>query len=182
MMKQKVNILPTIEKEYTNIFNQYSHQLCDLLYKRFGDYEKAKDITQESFLKLWNNRYKVSYKKVKGYLFVVANNTYINSLYKNKVRNNYAKEIESERHPVSTMEAPDYKMEEKDFLIALQAAINKLPPKQREVLIMNRFDLKSYKEVATKLNISIKTVEKRMQAAFIAITKAVGKDIKKYRL
>ena len=47
----------------------------------------------------------------------------------------------------------------------IQAAINELPEKCREVFLLSRFENLKYKEIAEKLNISIKTVEAQMSKA-----------------
>jgi len=177
-MNHSAIINPTIEQEYTTIFNKYSKMLCFQLYKRFGDYEKAQDVVQETFIKLWDNRNKVSYTKVKGYLFVVANNTFLNSIKRSKTINEYKNNITIQS--LSSIESPDYIMEEKEFLHTLETAIAALPEKQRIVFTMNRFENKTYKQVAATLGISIKTVEKRMQAAFITLVHSTGKNLKKY--
>ncbi|KAA1245808.1 RNA polymerase sigma factor [Aquimarina sp. RZ0] len=178
MRESRIDI-PTIEQEYTSIFNKYSDALCFYLYKRFGDYEKSQDIVQETFIKLWNNRHNISYKTVKGYLFVVAKNTFINSIKSSNIRNHHKNYIATQA--LSSVESPEYIMEEKEFLYTLKTAIAALPEKQRVVFMMNRFEDKTYKQVAKVLEVSVKTVEKRMQSALIALADSTGKNLKQYR-
>lgn len=167
--------LPTIEQDFNKLFNQYSKKLCNQLYYKFGDYEKAQDITQESFIKLWNNRKKINCKKMKGYLFVIANNAFLNEIKHQKVVQKF--QNQSIKKEVSILESPDYILEEKEFQAKLERSIAQLPIKQRSVFIMNRMEQKTYKEIAIELNLTTKAIEKRMQLAMLALRKNVGKKI-----
>ena len=53
----------------------------------------------------------------------------------------------------------DNKMEEDDFLIALYDCIDRLPKRSREVLLLERIEGMKQKDIAEKLDISIKTVK-----------------------
>ena len=92
---------------------------------------------------------------------MVANNLFISNYRHQKVVLEHQKIIPN----VVTSETPEYVLEEQEFLKKLQTVIGNLSEKQREVFLMNRIDKKKYKEIALELNISIKTVEKRMSAA-----------------
>lgn len=64
---------------------------------------------------------------------------------------------------------PEYLLEEEEFKTKLQKVIANLSAEQREVFLLNRIEDKKYREIAVLLNISQKTVEKRMSAALKAI-------------
>ena len=53
----------------------------------------------------------------------------------------------------------------------VEKAISELSDKQREVFLLHRMDGKSYKEIAEMLEISVKSVEKRMHRALLALRK-----------
>jgi len=53
--------------------------------------------------------------------------------------------------------------------------IENLPEKEREVFLLSRIDKMKYKEIAEFLDISIKTVEKRMTNALVDVRKHLGK-------
>jgi RNA polymerase sigma-70 factor (ECF subfamily) len=55
--------------------------------------------------------------------------------------------------------------EEKELTHQINAAINTLPEKCREIFVMSRFSDMKYKEIASKLNISPKTVERQVGIA-----------------
>lgn len=178
-MSHLPNTKPTIEQDFTKIYNQYSNQMRKQLYYRFGDFEKAEDAVQETFIKLWNNRSQVSYDKVKGYLFVVANNTFLNSI-RNVSKFDRSADVESGM-TFSSNQSPDYIIEEKEYWAKIKAVLASLPPKQNKVFVMNRLEGKTYKKIAEELEISVKTVEKRMQAALCIVRLVLQSDLRSYK-
>jgi len=60
---------------------------------------------------------------------------------------------------------PEYLLQEEEFKQRLQNAISGLSDVEREVFLLNRIDGKKYREIAEMLDISQKTVEKRMTGA-----------------
>ncbi|MEO0626668.1 MAG: sigma-70 family RNA polymerase sigma factor, partial [Bacteroidota bacterium] len=68
-------------------------------------------------------------------------------------------------------ESPGFKMEETEFYQQLQSAIAALPEKNRIVFLMNRIDKLTYREIAERLEISQKAVEKRMSKALVELRK-----------
>ena len=153
----------TTEQNFRDLFHSYATPLCTFLHQRYGDYEKAKDIVQESYIKLWNNRKSVATNKAKSFLFRTANNAYLNEIKHQNVVQRY--QNNSQPCVMSSQESPDYLIEEKEFMLRLQTALHSLPDKQRKVFLMNRIEQLTYKEIADLLQISNKTVEKRMHLA-----------------
>ncbi|MEM8909075.1 MAG: sigma-70 family RNA polymerase sigma factor, partial [Bacteroidota bacterium] len=64
-----------------------------------------------------------------------------------------------------TTEDGQYQIELQEFQSHLEKAINSMSPDPRTVFVLHRFSDMSYKMIAETLNISIKTVEKRMSKA-----------------
>ena len=73
-------------------------------------------------------------------------------------------------------QSPEYLFEEEEFKLKLTKAIASLSEAQREVFLLNRIDGKKYREIAELLDISQKTVEKRMSGA-LQILKAQIENI-----
>ena len=159
------------EKVFHSIFNENFKSLQNYFYYKYGDFEKAKDMMQDSFVKLWNNCKDVPYTKAKGYVFTLARNAFLNELNRDKMKQKHHNTMNVS---MFTIQSPDYIMEEKEFLEKINHTISSLPDKQREVFLMNRMDGKKYKEIAELLNISVKTVEKWMHDALIIIRKEIG--------
>ena len=166
----KSNVIDS-EEIFQQIFNDNFTTLINYFYYKYGDYEKAKDFMQESFIKLWNNREKVPVNKAKGYLYTLANNAFLNELKRNKVRLEYNKKNKGN---LLQIETPEFLMEEKEFLQKINRVISSLPDKHREVFLLNRIDGKTYKEIAGIFNISVKTIEKWMHVTLKVIRKEIG--------
>ncbi len=162
------------ERIFEKVFKDYSKMLRNFIYSKCRDIEQAEDLTQDAFVKLWNNCAKVPIDKAKSYLFTITKNAFFNEIEHKKVELKYkqAKGI------TVNVEDPDFVLREKEFQKELNEAINKLPVNVREVFLLNRIEKKKYKEIAELLDISIKTVEKRMHAALVSLRK----DIKMYKL
>ncbi len=150
------------ENNFRTIFMQHAEGLRNFIYYKCGDLKQAEDISQDAFTKLWENCEKVVYEKAKSYLFTIANNTFLNQVKHSKVALKYRHQnvMSSKTH-----ESPEFVLEEKEFRQKLLQAISALPEKQRVVFLMNRIDKLKYREIAEKLDISVKAVEKRMHNA-----------------
>ena len=168
MIKDLKNICT--QKVFENIFETHAKSLKRFLYFKTQDLDLAEDILQDSFVKLWENCEKVNYDKSKSYLFTVANNLFLNIVKHKKVILKHHQQSTSK----TNLETPEYIMMEKEFLIKIEAAISMLPEKQKEVFLMNRIEKKKYKEIALILDISVKTVEKRMHFALKTMRKKIG--------
>ncbi|HQW69640.1 MAG TPA: RNA polymerase sigma-70 factor [Flavobacterium sp.] len=156
------------ENIFSSFFKSHAKSLRNYLYYKFGNEDQAEDITQEAFIKLWQNCADVPLEKAKSYLYTIANNASLNVIAHQKVVLNYAK---SSPNKESTNESPEFLLEEEQFKSKLLQAIEKLNEKQRVAFLMNRIDGKKYAEIAKELEISVKAVEKRIHLALIELRK-----------
>lgn len=168
MSKSNRNICHS--KTFELIYNTYAKSVRRFLFFKTQDVDKAEDILQESFVKLWSNCSNVNYDKVKSYLFSTANNMFLNEIKHQKVKDSYTKQF----NKIDNNESPEFIMLEKEFMEKLEATIASLPEKQREVFLLNRIEKKKYKDIAALLNISVKAVEKRMHLALVVMRKEIG--------
>ena len=155
---------------FSNFFKTHVKTLKNYLYYKFGDEERAEDVTQEAFIKLWENCANVPPEKAKSFIYTVANNASLNHIAHQKVVLEYAK-----RHngPTSSSESPEFIMEEDQFKVKLQKAIAGLSEAQRTAFLMHRIDGKKYYEIAEILGISVKAVEKRIHGALLELRKEI---------
>ena len=157
------------EDHYQRIFNDNADKLRNFMYYRCGELEKAEDLMQEAFIRLWENCKKVLIEKAKSYVFTTANRLFLNDLEHNKVVLNFAKNNAFN----STSESPEFILEEKEFKEQLEAAISALPDSQREVFLMNRIDKLSFQEIADIQGVSIGAVHKKMYKAMDKLKNSV---------
>ena len=95
------------ELTFAAFFRGNAKALRNYLYYKFGNEEQAEDVTQEAFIKLWENCANAPPEKAKSFLYTVANNTTLNHIAHQKVVLEYAKKAPG-RH--TDNEAPDYIM------------------------------------------------------------------------
>ena len=153
--------------------------LCyDLYYKPLSSFANffvkqpvvAEEITQNVFLEVWTNREKLPLNSsVKAYLLTAVKHDCLDFLKHKKIEAKYA-----DNYIKDNFEAYEDVLNDlvhKDLQRSLELAINKLPTSCRQIFLMSRFNFLSYKEIAGKLNISIKTVENQIGKALKIVRK-----------
>ena len=157
------------EKVYDQLYREHAEKICYYLYYKYGDMDKAQDIVQDSFAKLWVNCAKILFGAAKSFLYKIANNASINVLVHQKTVLKYQQTPQK----TFTNESPEFQMEEKGFMERLNRAISDLKEGQREVFLLSRIENKTYKEIAEMLDVSVKAVEKRMHLALVILRKKI---------
>lgn len=150
------------EAVFSGFYGDHSRKLYNFMFYRCNDKDQALDLTQEAFVKIFENCGKIQLTKAKSYLFTTANNLFLNLVKHKKVQQAYAVQQASE---VATGEDPHFVLQGSQFEEQLENAIADLTGAQREVFLLNRIDGKKYREIAEMLHISEKAVEKRMMGA-----------------
>ena len=150
-------------EEYT------SHELKvrNFLFYKLGDLEKARDFTQEAFIRLWNNCAKVAIEKTLSFLFTTANRLFLDHYDHQKVVLKF--EYRMDRSEDQMEQNPEFMYQEEEFKQRLESAVSDLPEKQRVVFLMSRIDKYKNREIAEIMDISIKTVEKHISTAVKAL-------------
>lgn len=149
---------------FEELFRSYFTPLCSFAQKFVNDADEAKDIVHLVFINLWNKRQEIDINtSLKSYLFQGVHNRSLNYIRDHK------KLVQFDT-PQNEAELANY-LESRDHLESSEAeqrinkALDELPDKMREIFMMNRFDGFKYREIADKLDISIKTVETQMSRA-----------------
>ncbi|MDA6070387.1 sigma-70 family RNA polymerase sigma factor [Flavobacterium sp. AC] len=150
------------ESHFRDFYLRHVQSASNFAYYKCGDNQAALDLVQDAFTKIWENCSKIDFNKVKTYLFTSINNLFLNTIKHQKVVLRYAKDSPNLD---TNNQSPEYLFEEEEFKLKLTKAIASLSEVQREVFLLNRIDAKKYREIAELLNISQKTVEKRMSGA-----------------
>ncbi len=158
------------ESIYSNIFKTNVKSIRNYLYFKFGNEERANDMTQDAFIKLWENCADVPPEKAKSFLYTVANNASLNQIAHQKIVLNYAKNnVNTDKTNLS----PEFLFEEEQFKNKLEKAISNLTESQRIAFLMHRIEGKKYAEIAEILKISVKAVEKRIHGALLYLRKEI---------
>lgn len=155
------------ERTYQGLFESLSQAVRNFVYYKSGDLAQAEDITQEAFLRLWKACAKVQPEKAKSFLYTVANNLFLDQVKHQKV----VLAFQQIKPKSSTQETPEYLYEAEEFKQRLEVAIAQLPEKHRTVFLMSRIEKMTYQEIADRLGLSKKAVEKRMSKALVELRK-----------
>ncbi len=157
---------------YERLFKQYYHPLFLFAYRYVKNEETAENIIHDVFLILWNERKKLNFAlNIKTYLYNAVKNRCIDYLRRKKIEHKF--EIS---HIVLDVESktPETILLHKELEYAIQNALNDMPKKRREIFVMNRFDRLTYSEIASILNISVKTVETQMSRSLKFLRKKLA--------
>lgn len=152
------------EIAFAEIYDRYWSAMYAQVYKMLRNTEDSKDLLQDMFSAMWLNAWELKEEtKLSGYLYISAKNRVFNLIKRNKVRNDYLSSVIEffTEQEMATLEA----LEEKDMMAAVEAEIQQLPPKMREIFELSRKGNLTHKEIAEKLNISDQTVRKQVQNA-----------------
>jgi RNA polymerase sigma-70 factor (ECF subfamily) len=152
---------------YQSLFDRYAGALRRFVYYKCGNWAGAEDFVQEAFLRLWKNCTEVPPDKAKSYLYTVANRLFLDEVRHQKVVLRFAQEAQTE--PEGSTPGADQHLEASELQVRLERAISDLPEGQREVFLMNRVEKMTYAEIAERLELSVKAVEKRMHQALLAL-------------
>ncbi|HEY6902408.1 MAG TPA: RNA polymerase sigma-70 factor [Puia sp.] len=152
-------------RQFQTVFRTYYNQLCNYALTFTKDEDVCEDIVQDLFIKVWEQRRGLLREtSIRYYLFTAVRNNCISWLRKEKQQGTVR--LTSQESPAVT---PDYSKEtaggEKDERHLIEQAIARLPPKCKEVFLLSRFGKLSYREIASSLGISEKTVENQLGKA-----------------
>jgi RNA polymerase sigma-70 factor, ECF subfamily len=151
------------QPDFERLFREFFRPLTAYAFRIVRDLPVAENIVQDVFLKLWQNRHEVIITtSIEHYLFRSVRNHSLNHLDKVRVRSEYLK-MELERES----ENDDYQayFPEIGLLNKIEVAINALPEKRQAIFRLAREEGLKYREIADKLNLSVKTVEAQMTLA-----------------
>lgn len=164
-------MLKTEEKHITEIkdiesleyyFDTYYRKLCLYSLSIVDSFQVAEDIVQETFIKLWNNRERMSNTiSVKAYIYTAVRNNSIqyikdNCRYQFEILDDYVDSVEN-------IDFAEDDIEEKRRQIFLE--IGKLPDRCREVFELVVLSNMSYKQAAEELGIAPSSVKTQLSIA-----------------
>jgi len=148
------------EEQFKYIYSQYGRAIRDYIYYRSGDTNISDDITQETFIKVWEKQFVYDEKKTKSLLYKIANGLFIDHIRKIKIGSEYIQELK-----LKLKDNVESSEENEILRQKCEKALANLSEKERLVFLMNRKDELKYREIAERLNLSVKAVEKRMSKA-----------------
>lgn len=134
------------DKEYKEQIELHADDVLRYLAKNIKDGEVAKDILQDTFVSLWENKEKVEPSKIKNWLFTVAHNNMLKLFRYNKIRqNSFIEENSSESNLENTQ--------------LIDQLLKQLPDRMRQCLMLKDWQGFSIKEISEILDISEENVK-----------------------
>lgn len=148
---------------YKELFETYYSWLCNYVCSLCNDPVLAEDLAQETMIKFWEKRKNIKVEtSLKNYLFRTCHNEFLQHIRKKKIKVDFLDQV---RWDVLSAAYEEEKAPDSSRTDKLYQLINQLPPKCKEVFILNKLERRKYKEIAKDLGISIKTVENHMSKA-----------------
>nr|WP_320117796.1 RNA polymerase sigma factor [uncultured Marinifilum sp.] len=127
-------------EQYNESVDLYADGMFRFILKNIKNEDKARDIIQDSFEKLWRNIENVNHQKVKSYLFTTAYHTMIDLIRREKRKEDF------ENVDVKMYSHSDQYSDVKEIL---DAALEKLSDIQRSVILLRDYEGYSYAEIAS---------------------------------
>lgn len=157
------------KEEFKYLFDTYFDSVRSYLYYRGAAADDASDIAQEVFMRLWEKQIDVDKQTAKRLLYKMAGDMFISKYRHDMLEMKYISSLENDRDEQS----PEDTLNHKELLIRYRKALQDLNEKQRTVFLMSRMEGLKYQEIAERLDLSVKAVEKRMTLALQHLKKTL---------
>ncbi len=160
---------------FTEIHERYYAALYIHAYKRLPYRDEVKDILQELFMYIWNNKEALKdTSNLTAYLYTAVRNRILNVYKHKKIQSNYVEAFQSflEQNKIAYT---DEALREKELIAIVEKEINALPSQMRLIFELSRNAHLSHKEIAEKLKISPLTVRKQVNNSLKILRLKLGK-------
>jgi RNA polymerase sigma factor (sigma-70 family) len=151
--------------EYNTCVKNYADSVFRFIYKNIKDEEKAKDIVQDTFLKMWVKVDDIIAEKAKSYLFTAAYNTMIDSIRKDKYKATYVDHYDDYLTTNNTFN---------DLKEIINLAFSKLSETQRSVVMLRDYEGYSYDEIGKITGLNESQVKVYIYRARLSMKKFIG--------
>lgn len=147
---------------FEEVYERYFIPLLNSSFKRLRSREDALEIVQDIFVQLYLKRQQI------GHTYNLPG--YLQMMLKNKIIDRFREQLSRKKHyqylqqvqPATVQETPEANMDGKLLEEKINAVIEQLPEKSREVFLLSRTNNLSHQAIAERLNISVSTVEKHI--------------------
>ena len=147
---------------FYNIYERYCKRLYGFVLRYIKQEADAEEIVQEVFIKIWEARTKIDvYSSFESFLFTIAYNATISLFRKRISEKKYLEHLKSLQQ---IEDAPDVisEIHFNELNKKVQALLNELTPRQKEIFQLSREEGLTHEEIAKKLDISVNTVKKHI--------------------
>jgi RNA polymerase sigma-70 factor (family 1) len=178
-MNGDVEIIGRIRKgdvgQFESLFRSSYVSLVRYAKTLIKDHDTAEEIVQDLFFRIWKDKEKIKIESsLNGYLFRSVHNRCLHYIEHNRV---VAKHAEEMLHMHSeSQESPSDILHYKELQAKIAGILERLPERCGKIFCMSRFEGLKYNEIATKLSVSVKTVESNMGRALKEFRKELAEQ------
>jgi RNA polymerase sigma-70 factor (ECF subfamily) len=151
--------------DYNICVDLHADGVYRFILKNVKDEERARDIVQDSFSKMWEKSVDIDAEKAKSYLFTTAYHTMIDEIRRNK---RTTRLDEYEGHQLSVNQHWS------DLKEVLQIALDTLPQIQKAVIMLRDYEGYSYEEIGQITNLSESQVKVYIYRGRVALKNYIG--------
>lgn len=160
---------------FENLFNQYAKKLYFFAFGYLKSKPEAEEVVQEVFLKIWQNRTSLNPElSFNAYLFKIAYHQITEKFRKVSLEQKYLHDITKEA--ILFNDDLNERTNYQSLLELVEKRIDKLPFRQKEVLLLRKMDGLSIREISEKLEIAPKTIEHHLTEAIKNIRSGLDKE------
>jgi len=150
--------------DLSGLYRKYAPDVFRFALYLCGDRSEAEDITAETFVRVWTSPERVEMATVKGYLFTIARN-----LFLQERRKRWRRADLPERELSDGEASPHERAERRSELQAVLAGIERLPEVDRAALLMRAVEGMPYAEIARALDISLAAAKVKVHRARLTL-------------
>lgn len=167
------------EAAYKEIFMMLFSSLTRFAASIVQSRETAEEIVSDVFIQLWNQRSRIDeISDLRLYLFIAVKNNSVRKL-KQQLKSTSISIDDLNIELDSSYLSPEHRLLSAEAVRSIELAIQHLPPRARLIFKLAKEDKMRYKDIASLLNISVKTVDHQLSIALKKIGAAIGSTIRK---
>ena len=165
------------QSSFAMLFDKYWSLLFRTAFKYLKDKEQSEEITHDIFFNIWNKRHHLQITTFPAYLHAATRyHVYKYLRVKEKSLLNFTDDLSTVSKASNSNTAID-KLESEELDNILRNILSKLPKRCQEIFIMSRFENLKNEEIASRLQISQRTVENQITIALRHIRQHLDKTI-----
>ncbi len=158
------------QEAFTQLFYAHKAKLFSFVFDLTQSQEKAEDIVQDVFLKIWQQRGRLTIaENFNAYVFRMAQNHVIDQLRRLSRETLILCDIY--KKDLGTADNPEYLLEQKELAQKIKDAVEALPPQQKKIFVLHKEKGLRHEDIAKELNLSVSTVQNHMFRAIENIRK-----------
>lgn len=162
------------QEKFEQIFNEIFPKVKAFAWKILQSEEDAEDIAQDVFVKLWNTSEAWEDKETwHNYIYTMTRNHIFNFIKHKAVEQKYQQRSDLEDYNYYSTDDIHDQLYAKELQLLVKLTIDRMPEQRRKVFLMSRQEEMSHTEIAERLGVSIRTVERHIYLALGELKKVL---------